>query len=69
MGMRGWDGFYDGRYIFSRGRDNVLYDHEQDPHELENLFPSDPATMRKMNQQLHTVMQKSGHPEVERFAT
>ena len=68
MGMRGWDGCYDGRYIYSQGNDNVLYDHATDPHELTNLIDQSPDLVARKKSQLHVVMQKSGHPEADQFA-
>ena len=44
MGLRGatqpdgWRAVWDGRYVFSPGIHNVLYDHESDPLEMENLI-------------------------------
>ena len=34
----GWRAVWDGRYVFSPGIHNVLYDHESDPLEMENLI-------------------------------
>jgi arylsulfatase A-like enzyme len=69
MGMRGWDGVYDGRYIYSEGNDNVLFDHENDPHELHNLTGSSPELVALKKTQLFEVMEQTGHPEPTRFAS
>lgn len=67
MGMRGWDGCYDGRYIYSQGNDNVLYDHARDPHELNNLIDQAPELVARQRTELHTVMRETGHPEPDQF--
>jgi arylsulfatase A-like enzyme len=36
----GWRAIWDGRYLLSRGYHRVLYDHQQDPHEMHNLRAS-----------------------------
>lgn len=67
MGMRGWNGCYDGRYIYSQGLDNVLYDHATDPHELSNLIDHSPDLVARKKKQLHAIMQQTGHPEPNQF--
>jgi arylsulfatase A-like enzyme len=68
MGMRGWDGVYDGRYIYSEGREHVLYDHHTDPHELHNLIQDAPTLAAKMKRRLGEVMMQTGHPDGSRFS-
>lgn len=69
MGMRGWDGSYDGRYIYSQGRETVLYDHAHDPHELINLIDNSPELVTQKKSQLHAIMRATGHPDSDRFST
>lgn len=60
-------GCYDGRYIYSQGLDNVLYDHATDPHELSNLIDHSPDLVARKKKQLHAIMQQTGHPEPNQF--
>lgn len=39
-GKDGWRAVWDGRYVFSPIRFNILYDHQTDPYEMNNLFDS-----------------------------
>jgi arylsulfatase A-like enzyme len=68
LGMRGWNGVYDGRYIYSQGRDRVLFDHLRDPYELDNRIDSDPDMVRSMRTLLAQTMQRTGHPEPDVFS-
>ena len=45
---RGWRAVWDGRYVFSPFRHNILYDHQEDPHEMYNRIEDpDYAVVRK----------------------
>jgi len=35
---RAWRAVWDGRYIYAPGKFHVLYDHQEDPHEMKNLI-------------------------------
>jgi arylsulfatase A-like enzyme len=58
----GWRAVWDGRYIFSRGKYQVLYDHQKDPHEMENLYDSDRKLAARLNQRLLQLAGKTEDP-------
>ena len=49
-----WEAVWDGRYLYSPGEYNVLYDHQNDPFEMENLIDSDAHRFEK--ERLHALM-------------
>ncbi len=61
---RGWRGVWDGRYVFSPLGYNVLYDHQADPYEMNNLFdsPEHAAVRRRMCQLLAELAEKTEDP-------
>jgi len=52
-GAKGWRGVYDGRYIYSTLGWPVLYDHETDPYEMNNLYHS--AEHAEVKARLHQL--------------
>jgi arylsulfatase A-like enzyme len=38
IGLRGWRAAWDGRFLYSPAPYNILYDHQTDPYEMNNLF-------------------------------
>ena len=38
---RAWRAVWDGRYVYSPLGYEVLYDHQEDPHEMDNRFDDD----------------------------
>ncbi|TLX76408.1 sulfatase [Labilibacter sediminis] len=52
-GSKGWRGVYDGRYLYSTIGWQVLYDHQTDPYEMNNLYHSEEhSELRKRLHQL-----------------
>ena len=59
-----WRGVWDGRYVFSLLGYNVLYDHQTDPYEMNNLFnlPEHAAVKRRMEKVLISLAEKTEDP-------
>ncbi len=49
LGLDNWTGVWDGRYLYSEGDPHCLYDHQEDPFELENLIGN--SRLRSMMQE------------------
>lgn len=68
-GRNAWRGIWDGRYLYSELRYEVLYDHKNDPYEMNNLF--DDKNYSKLKEKLHKnlikLIKKSGDPIIERM--
>lgn len=62
LGLEGWDGVWDGRYVYAEGRYDCLYDHQNDPHELNNLI-GDRHLVAQMQAKMREAMLATGHPE------
>jgi arylsulfatase A-like enzyme len=65
LGLRGWRAAWDGRYVYSRGKQtNHLYDHQADPHEMKNLIasPDHGALRRRMHTKLLKVAEGAEDP-------
>lgn len=62
LGLEGWDGVWDGRYVYSEGSTNCLYDHASDPYELDNLL-KDRRLVAVMQEKMRQAMLATGHPE------
>jgi arylsulfatase A-like enzyme len=64
-----WRGIWDGRYLYSEMRYKVLFDHKNDPYEMNNLW--DDPNHAKIKEQLHNqLVQKAkeiGDPIVSRL--
>jgi arylsulfatase A-like enzyme len=60
----GWRAVWDGRYIYSPGKFNILYDHQTDPHETRNLIHSNAHTniVKRMRLLLLAMAEKTGDP-------
>lgn len=63
MGLRGWRAVWDGRYLYSEGKPNCLYDHGLDPYELENRL-DDTRLVREMKEKLRLAAIESHDPAV-----
>lgn len=62
LGLQGWQGVWDGHYVYSEGNPACLYDHQEDPFELKNLI-HDTRLAKIMQDKMHTAMLATGHPE------
>jgi hypothetical protein len=62
LGLEGWQGVWDGRHVYSEGKPHCLYDHFNDPHELENLI-ADKHLVATMQEKMRAAMIATGHPE------
>ena len=73
MGLRGasqpggWRAVWDGRYVFSPGIHNVLYDHESDPLEMENLIdaPQISGERKRLAELLVQMAEKTEDPMLQ----
>lgn len=62
LGLRGWSGVWDGRHVYSEGTPHCLYDHQEDPFELDNLT-GNPRLTSTMRAKMHAAMIATGHPD------
>ena len=62
--QNGWRVVWDGRYVYSPLGYNVLYDHQTDLYEMNNLFnlPEHAAVRRRMCQLLAELAEKTEDP-------
>jgi len=57
IGLGQWRAAWDGRYVYARGdKFNHLFDHESDPHELDNLLES--PKHQKQVKRMHGLLLK-----------
>ena len=63
----GWRAVWDGRYVFSPGIHNVLYDHESDPLEMENLIdaPQISGERKRLAELLVQMAEKTEDPMLQ----
>jgi arylsulfatase A-like enzyme len=55
IGLEDWRAVWDGRYLYARGgKYRLLYDHEKDPHETNNLF--DDVEYKKTRERMHMLL-------------
>jgi arylsulfatase A-like enzyme len=66
-GPHAWRAVWDGRHLFARGRYRHLYDHREDPHEMNDLLgaPSHRALARELDARLLELARATGDPYVE----
>ena len=62
LGLKDWQAVWDGRYLYSEGKPHCLYDHVEDPFELDNRL-ADIRLVQAMQEKLRFVMRSTGHPE------
>ena len=62
LGLRGWNGVWDGRHVYSEGNPHCLYDHRNDPFEQKNLV-NDSRLVATMQEKMRAAMSATGHPE------
>ncbi len=51
LGLRDWTGVWDGRHVYSEGSIACIYDHLNDPYEMENRFSE-----KKLNHRLRDLL-------------
>ena len=63
----GWRAVWDGRYVYSLMKYNVLYDHEEDPFEMHNRFEDDGyADVRaQLNEQMIRMAMSKEDPAID----
>jgi arylsulfatase A-like enzyme len=55
IGLGDWRAAWDGRWLYARGgKYRLLYDHETDPHEMNNLF--DDSSYAKTRMRMHRLL-------------
>lgn len=70
-GKSAWRGVWDGRYLYANLDYKVLYDHQTDPYEMNNLFdnPDSRELKAKMQQELEQLAQETGDPLLGKIQT
>ncbi len=63
-GKAAWRGVWDGRHLYSNLDYKVLYDHQTDPYEMNNLFdnPDFLELKAKMQHELEQLAEETGDP-------
>jgi arylsulfatase A-like enzyme len=61
---RAWRAVWDGRYIYAPGKFHVLYDHQEDPHEMKNLLrrPEYADVRKRLNALLLRLAERTKDP-------
>ncbi len=67
--QQAWRGVWDGRYLYSNLDYQVFYDHQNDPHEIDNLFnqPEHRQAQRSMEEKLLELAEATGDPILPRL--
>jgi arylsulfatase A-like enzyme len=64
IGLGKWRAVWDGRFVYSPGPYNILYDHQADPYEMNNLYnaPESQAQRKRLHELLVKVAQEINDP-------